>query len=394
LNSRAIAELPQVLAASASMSDAETQLLDALYRGAIDESELTRALQLVQDMFQCRSGAFVSFDARAPAADLSMVSGIFNEYGRLYLEQFVAIDPAPLFFSRLATGTASTSDRVLSEEERNALPFFNEFFRPIGLTETLAGNLFNDRGRFSLIGLQRGDDRPPFDDDDIARMEQLMPHVTRAVQLRRTFVRLEAQNRALQAAIDRLPTGLVVLDSDGGAIFVNATMQALAKRADGLSLDRSGRPLLANLTARRRFDALLHDVSKGGAGGVLSAPRTSGARDYAVLVSPSPASLAHLQWDKPGIAGSLVLVHDPDSRSQAPPHVLERALNLPKGAAKLVAALAADEDLKSFAEREGITIHTVRFHLHTALARTGTRNQAELVRIAVRLLRDFALAES
>jgi hypothetical protein len=99
LNSRAIAELPQVLAASASMSDAETQLLDALYRGAIDESELTRALQLVQDMFQCRSGAFVSFDARAPAADLSMVSGIFNEYGRLYLEQFVAIDPAPLFFS-------------------------------------------------------------------------------------------------------------------------------------------------------------------------------------------------------------------------------------------------------------------------------------------------------
>jgi PAS domain-containing protein len=282
----------------------------------------------------------------------------------------------------------------LSEEERNALPFFNEFFRPIGLTETLAGNLFNDRGRFSLIGLQRGDDRPPFDDDDIARMEQLMPHITRAVQLRRTFVRLEAQNRALQAAIDRLPTGLVVLDSDGGAIFVNATMQALAKRADGLSLDRSGRPLLANLTARRRFDALLHDVSKGGAGGVLSAPRTSGARDYAVLVSPSPASLGHLQWDKPGIAGSLVLVHDPDSRSQAPPDVLERALNLPKGAAKLVAALAADEDLKSFAEREGITIHTVRFHLHTALARTGTRNQAELVRIAVRLLRDFALAES
>jgi DNA-binding NarL/FixJ family response regulator len=87
-----------------------------------------------------------------------------------------------------------------------------------------------------------------------------------------------------------------------------------------------------------------------------------------------------------------VLLHDPDSRSQAPPEVLERALHLPKGAAKLVAALAADDDLKSFAEREGITIHTVRFHLHTALTRTGARNQAELVRIAVRLLRDFALA--
>jgi hypothetical protein len=53
-------------------------------------------------------------------------------------------------------------------------------------------------------------------------------------------------------------------------------MDAIAKRADGLSLDRSGRPLIANLVARRRFDALLDDVSKAGAGGVLSAPRTSG----------------------------------------------------------------------------------------------------------------------
>jgi uncharacterized NAD-dependent epimerase/dehydratase family protein len=125
----------------------------------------------------------------------------------------------------------------------------------------------------------------------------------------------------------------------------------------------------------------------------LSVPRISGGRDYSLLVAPAPASLAHLRWNKPGAARALVLVHDPDSRSRAPVDVLEQALHLPKGAAKLVAALAGDEDLKSFAEREGITIHTVRFHLRTALARTGTRNQAELVRIAVRLLRDFALAE-
>ncbi len=375
------------------MGDDETQFLDALYRGAVDESELNRALQVLQDMFHCRGGAFVAFDAHAPTTDVSMTSGIFGEYGRLYIEQFVAIDPAPLFFSRFATGTASTSDRVFSEQERNALPFFNEFFRPIGLTETLAGNLFNDGGRSSLIGVQRGDDRPPFDDDDIARMERLIPHIRRALQLRRTFVRVEAKSHGLQAMIDRLAVGIVLLDSRGGAVFVNATMQTLARRADGLSLDRSGRPLLTNLAARRRFDALLEDVSNGGAGGVVSVQRASGARDYALLVAPSPASIAQMRWDRAGMAGALVVVHDPDSRSRAPAELLERALNLPKGAARLVAALAADEDLKSFAERERVTIHTVRFHLRTALARTGTRNQAELVRVAVRLLRDFALAE-
>jgi len=323
-----------------------------------------------------------------------MMSGIFTEYGRLYVEQFAAIDPAPLLFSRLATGSASATDRLFTPEERDNLPFFNEFYRPIGLTETLAGNLFSDRAaRFSLIGLQRGNDRPQFDDDDIVRLERLMPHISRALQLRRAFVRVEAKSLALQAAIDRLPAGLALLDAAGGAVFINATMEALVKRADGISLDRSGRPRLANLAARRRFDALFDNVSKGGTGGALSVPRISGGRDYSLLVAPAPASLAEMRWDKPGAAGALVLVHDPDSRSRAPIDVLEQALHLPKGAAKLVAALAADDDLKSFAEREGITIHTVRFHLRTALARTGSRNQAELVRIAVRLLRDLALAE-
>ena len=71
--------------------------------------------------------------------------------------------------------------------------------------------------------------------------------------------------------------------------------------------------------------------------------------------------------------------------------MLEQGLSLPKGAARLVAALAADDDLKSYAEREGVTIHTARFHLRTALTRTGTKTQSDLVHSAVRLLRDMAL---
>ena len=85
-----------------------------------------------------------------------------------------------------------------------------------------------------------------------------------------------------------------------------------------------------------------------------------------------------------------MLVHDPAVRAPEPVDILERGLHLPKGAARVVAALAADNDLKSFAAREGVTIHTARFHLRTALARTGARTQAEMVRIAVRLLRDVA----
>ena len=373
------------------MIDAEARFLDVLYRGAIEAAELKHALEIVQDMFHCRGGALVALDHQAPAANLAVISGIFDEYGKLYNEQFSKIDPAPAIFSRLPTGTASATDRMLTPEERASLPFVNEFFRPIGLTETLGGNLFSNKARFSLIGLQRGDDRPQFDDDDIAYLDRLIPHITRALQLRKSFFHIDANNRALQAAVDRLPAGVVLLDAQGSAVFVNVSMQAIAQRADGLSLDRTGRPLIANLEARQRFDMLLDGLAKGGAGGILTVPRSNSARDYPILVAPAPSSLGSMRWDRPGYAGAIVLVHDTANRSRTSPEVLEQALHLPKGAARLVAALAGDDDLKSFAEHEGVTIHTARFHLHTALTRSGARTQAELVRLAVRLLRDFAL---
>ena len=85
------------------------------------------------------------------------------------------------------------------------------------------------------------------------------------------------------------------------------------------------------------------------------------------------------------------------SRSEKPPRgfpeVLQSSLGLKPAAAKLVAALAFDDDLKSYAQREGISINTVRFHLSSALAQTETRTQAELLRLVVGILRDLTLRE-
>jgi DNA-binding CsgD family transcriptional regulator/PAS domain-containing protein len=375
------------------MFDAETGFLDTLYRGVADDGEFQRALDQLRDMFRCRGAAFVSLDAQAPATDITLTSGVMREHIRLYAEQFCAIDPAPVIFSRLAVGTVASTDRLFSKQQLAQIPFFNEFFRPIGLVETLGGPLDTKQGRFSLVGLQRGVDRAQFDDDDIVALERLMPHISRALQLRRAVFQVEGRIRGLEAFADRLPTGLVLLGADGAALFVNAAMRTIAERNDGFALDRLGRPLALSLPARRRFDALLQDVNGGGAGGILTVPRADGAVDYVVLIAPAPSEQTDLPWRRRQ-PGAIVVVHDPTLRQPNAAEILEQGLHLSKGSARLLAALAADDDLKSFAQREGVTIHTARFHLHTALSRTGARTQAELLRIAVRLLRDFALSSA
>ncbi|AMN43211.1 LuxR family transcriptional regulator [Rhodoplanes sp. Z2-YC6860] len=377
-----------------TVNEIEERFLDALYRGVTDSEELDRALQLLQDIFGCRGAVLVSVDSQDPTATFNATSGWLKENLQLYLEKYADIDPAPAAIARLPIGSASTTNRMFTEEERRNGRFYNEFFLANGMVETLAGNLYSDQGHLAIVGVMRNAERDAFDDDDIAHMERLMLHITRAVQLRRAFFKVDARSLGLQATVDRLRAGIVLLGDKGAALFVNTAMQAIAQRGDGFMLDRSGRPLPANIEARRRIDALLADVAGGGTGGIVAMQRTSGARDYVVLVAPAPPSSAQSDWERSEPSGgAIVLVHDPEAQPAVMADVLEQGLRLPRGAARLVAALAADDDLKSYAEREGVTIHTARFHLRTALARTGARTQAELVRLAVRLLRDFALAE-
>ena len=86
-------------------------------------------------------------------------------------------------------------------EHRKPGVFFSDFFRPLGLEECLGGTLASTNGRFAMVGLQRSRDRRPFDDDDIDRLEALMPHLARALQLRRSLHRARTRSRRADGSL-------------------------------------------------------------------------------------------------------------------------------------------------------------------------------------------------
>ena len=260
-------------------------ILDALYDGTMDDASLERALVLTSGSLGCVSSALLSVDTHAPA-NLLVVTGALNAGREAYFREFAAIDPAPAAFARIPIGTASTTLRILPEVDQHSV-FANEFYRPLGLAETIGGNLYADRTRSALLGLHRAPDRPPFDDTEIRSVERLMVHIVRALQLRRAFRQLDSRVSALESALGRLPAGVLLLDASGASMFSNAAFAAVIRRADGLSLDRNGRLNAASADARRRLGLLIDDVARGGAGGIVTVPRPGVALPYAVLVARS-----------------------------------------------------------------------------------------------------------
>ncbi len=187
--------------------------------------------------------------------------------------------------------------------------FANEWLRPAGYEETMAGVLAARDGRFAMVGLQRTPKREAFSDADIARLEALLPHLGRALELRRAFLGLERKAGIMSDACDRLAAGVVVLDEGGRTIFVNEAARRISARNDGLALDRQGQLFALDRVANQRLAEMQRDLAAGGAGGVVRAQRRNGSPPY-ILIAGSlfldehgakvASARNHLRHSRPG----------------------------------------------------------------------------------------------
>ena len=198
----------------------------------------------------------------------------------------------------------------------------------------------------------------------------------------------QTRHELLEAIVNRNVAGVVALSSDGPSLFVNTAARAIAGERDGLSLDPQGRTVADR---SRGGKAALNEIANGRIarrcpGGLVHVKRPSGRPAYVALVSPLPATEDVLLQTRRGI---LIVIHDPSRRIVAAEQRIARLLQVPLGAAKVVDALLAGIELKDYAEREGISMNTVKFHLKTAFERTGSRSQTDLVRRTLLAINDL-----
>lgn len=135
-----------------------------------------------------------------------------------------------------------------------------------------------------------------------------------------------------------------------------------------------------------RLSAVHAEVLRGGAGGIIDVQRPSGRLPYLILISPLPKLEDVLSRTRRGV---LFIIHDPERRVPSTVQRIAQVLNIPLGAAKVVEALVSGAELKDYGDREGISINTVKFHLKTAFARTGTGSQLEPLRRTILALDDL-----
>lgn len=367
-------------------------LLGDIYQAGLEPERWPDTMARMSQLFAADLACiYTPFPAR-PEQALYLTHNFTREMEQAYSGYYHHLDEwtrHALRQRRYIQGTVALGEEIVPQAELRRTEYYNDFLKPHDMEWMVTTALLDGRaeGPATHMSFTRRRGREAYDDEGKRLIELLAPHVRRALltHWRLTEARLGAQ--AQQSALAHLGYGALLLDANGAVLWLNPVAEALLRREDGLAV-RDGRLRALHNGDDEALARLVRQAGLG-VGGGLCVRRTPAdgeqAAAYGVSASPVRAESAALVPDSPAFPHVLLLVRDPDRqgdedalrRFAAPRHISAAEL-------RVLALLLHDLAPKEIAARLNLGVRTVRSQLSSLYAKTGTRNQRELVALALR----------
>ena len=283
--------------------------------------------------------------------------------------------------------TVLDSDLVPVEEfERSKI--YREHLRLFDIGRLCSAIVFDGSSpdlHATFISVVRGLHQP-FSLAEREKMQLLVPHFSRALGLMYRLRDADLKAATSLATLDRLPSGVILINRAGRISYSNTEAQRVLKERDGLT-EINGR-LAIQGAARMQWERILQSILDPT---MAHAPhfsdavlvkRKSGNRPLRLQAAP----LA-INSTLPSDAIGILFINDPERRDRLDTHLLRDLYGATPAEIRLAEQLWAGHNLLGAAQRLKISSSTARTHLASLFGKTGTNRQAELLRALMSLQR-------
>jgi len=349
-------------------------VVEAIYAAGLEAERWSSALAGMTRLVGGVAATIEVFDKQALAPRELHCHGLPPAAEIKYVEQYFALNRRLPIVKNHAVGEISWDYRMFDEDSIRHDPFYMEFLAQCGLRYFVGGMIVADREEFAGVCVHRSPKQGHIDKAGLALMERLLPHVKGAFDMSRRLRSVGDTRNALERALDWLADGVALLQADGRIVYANRAFEALARRNEGIRLNRATIEL-ADSEAKIRLDAALAAVHRLRAGGSqdasadFPATRASGGPPYLISVRPIPVARRDLPAHSAAVA--IVFVHDPLSRNAAAMRVLQEIFGLTEAEAALAQALQSGMSPGDYARERTVSLNTVYTHLRRIKDKTG-----------------------
>ena len=360
------------------------ELIDAVYRSALEPACWPQVMQLIRQRFPSNSQTFYFLHRQSRHIQPVWLSGIEPQWVRSFDALYFAADnPWMRHTEQLhRPGVVRTNERLDQFlKERGALyrsSYYNDWMRPQDLKYTIGNTLLAEGGLVANITLMRPPDMPTFGLQEVHAFESLSRHMTRALQMGLRLERPDTCPTSV-AAFDAMPHAVALVDAQRRLLYANGAMQALLRREGALRLQQ-GELRAVDPAQQPRLSALVADaltVRKGSTPPVAPLRLQDGGCGLVTLHAMVIAG--GLETSLLGRSTVLLTASEPAGSRAADRAAIGHQYGCTRSEARLVQLIAEGRTLHQAAEAMGVTYGTARSYLKLVFDKTGTRTQAQLV---------------
>ena len=367
--------------ASDTVSPVEWERRLLAMHGATDTDEFIDAVfSLLQGTVQCD---FALANLRnVDGVPLMAYDSLGREFGIEYMERFFKANPSVSYvMMRPGLRILHTKDHLPPDDELKRSVFYTDFMQPENWRHSVALLFWGffppvPQNAFCVF---RSEEQPDFDEDDLARLRLVHPHISTALKRLKKQLKTRSTDDRITALLNSLPGNATLLDWD-----LRITNQSTAaRRLSAQWMGRANESLPRALELPCEIMQTCATMKEAWRAALQDSPQARLLDKHTVehptlplsaeitLVLQQDSVLAH-----PGV---LVRLHE-DMPTGGSTHSNPSALDI-LSPAEREAVLLVGEGLinPEIATRLGISVAAVKLRLHGAFKKLNVRNRTQLV---------------
>ncbi len=358
------------------------RLVGLIYESVQDIGQLVPAMALMCNEIGALAGHYIHMDVASREVFSSLISDpAFSAGDAEYRNYYSSIDERLQWVATGAIGEWRTDYERFDERSVRRSEIYNDFLFKYGVRHLIVGRIGGEALENEGLSFLRPLGAKHYDAQDLQFLERTTGHLVRSSVLRRRLRGLERQQQADQTLLKYLPYGTVWVDAACRVVSFNNVAADILAGADGICV-KAQRLCMADSGADGMLAAAVRQATggEGRRGQWFAARREREAPPLVVSVIPAQAEQqAELVDGSAPLA--LVILQDMNRQRLPRSAVLRKMFALTPAEARLAEALLDNETIESYAQKADVSRNTVRTHMASLFSKTGTRRQAELLRI-------------
>ncbi|MDX7952426.1 helix-turn-helix transcriptional regulator [Lichenihabitans sp. Uapishka_5] len=365
-----------------------SDLVGAIYDCVLAPTKWTEALAAIAAAFNFQNGvlAINGYDGRAL---VGAVFGIDAYWLSRMLDYGTAVTDlwgGPARLAQYPIEEPIVQSRAMPLYDRDRNPYFVEWARPQGIIDAVGVGFERNAAGVSNLSLGRHESAGVVSDADIDALRTLAPHLRRAVTISRVLELKTIEASTFAATIDTLGSAILIVDVDTCCLHANDAAKTMLETKDPIAL-KDGELVLPGMAGTFALKQAVRDAAtRLATSGVRGAGIPTTCRDG------SPAVLHVMPLHRPELtrpigrrAVAAVFVSPSAAPPQMPADALSLLYALTPAETRVFEMVVGGQTQGEIASTLGLAVSTVKTHLLRLFEKTGSKRQADLIKLATSL---------